>query len=90
MEEKINYEYEIFVLDCLRQSKPGIYARSEEIETKKQIFQILKSKLKDDTNMKKKIMSLDNILETAYRYVSDYKNPKLSNELLIEAWLNTL
>lgn len=90
MEEKLNFEYEMFVLDCMRQSKSGIYARSEEIETKKEIVRFLKKQAENGTELEEKIMAYDNILEEAYRYVKDYKREEKSVSVLVKMWLKTL
>lgn len=90
MEEKINFEYEVFVMDCMRQSKSGIYARSEEIEAKKEIARFLKKSAEKENAWKEKVMALDNILEEAYRYVKDYRGDGRSIEVLVEMWLESL
>ncbi len=90
MEEKISYEYELFFLDCMRQSKAGIYARSDEIEVKKQIISFLKEQAGNGSVPEEKIMAHDNILEEAYRYVLDYRQEEKSIRILVETWLKTL
>lgn len=90
MEEKLSYEYEVFFLDCMRQSKAGIFARSEEIETKKEIVRLLKKQFGKDDFSERKILLLDNILEEAYRYVKDYKSEEKSVKILVGMWLKTM
>lgn len=90
MKEKLSYEFEIFYLDCMRQSKAGIFARSEEIETKKEIVRILKTNEGLDDRLKEKLLIQDNILEEAYRYVKDYKSEGQSVNILLELWLKSV
>lgn len=70
IKEKIMYEYELFFLDCMRQSKSGIYARSEEIEMKKRLCLLLRA-MADNGKLSSRMLVLDNILEELYRYVKD-------------------
>ena len=88
--EKIDFEYQIFFLDCMRQSKAGIYARSDEIHIKKQISNTLKKELCKTKGLKMKMESMDNILEEVHRYVSDHKESCLSVDDLVKRWIKTL
>lgn len=88
--EKIDYEYQIFFLDCMRQSKAGIYARSNEIQIKKQIRNALKRYLGKTGKLRDKIESMDNVLEEVYRYVSDHKECDLSVDELVKRWIKTI
>ena len=87
MREKIRYEYEFFFLGCLCQSKPGIYARSHEIEMKKQLYEILSRMDFEDERLEKKLMALDNVLEEAYRYAVDHSADQESLEDSVKEWL---
>ncbi len=89
MKEKLDYEYEIFYLDCMRQSKPGVYARSAEIESKKNITALLKEMAGRNPDAEKNLMALDNILEDAYRYVEDHRGEG-NLKTLLERWLDSL
>lgn len=88
--EKIDYEYQIFFLDCMRQSKAGIYARSNEIQIKKQIRNALKKAPCKTEKLKIKMESMDNVLEEVYRYVSDHKESDLSVDELVKRWIKTI
>ena len=88
--EKLMYEYEIFFLDCMRLSRSGVYARSGEIELKKQLIIILRKKLAEDNMPYAKLLQLDNILEEIYRYAKDYENLGLSLEKVVQKWLDEM
>ena len=61
--EKVDYEYQIFYLDCMRQSKAGIFARSNAIRIKREIKTALKKALTGNRELEEKINRIDNILE---------------------------
>ena len=90
MEEKLMYENEIFYMDCMRQSKAGIYARSKEIDMKNQIARLLMELGKEDESLQGKLLSLDNILEEAYRFVDMHQFKDRTVEEGVRAWLSTL
>jgi hypothetical protein len=87
--EKIDYEYEIFYLDCMRQSKAGIFARSDEIRIKREIKNVLKKTLKGNRDLAEKVNKIDNILEEAYRYICDNEE-RLPIETLVKRWMKGL
>lgn len=79
--EKLDAEYECFFQDMMRTSKENLFANSGEIETKKAIQNILRNEVKtnpkfDDTALVKKMLYTDNLMESGFRYASDY--PELS------------
>ena len=96
-EEKLEWEYEIFYLDLAHTSKANIFAKSNEIEKKKQIYLVLKEfghgLEKRNTDLLEKLLGLDNTLEEAYRFLMDHTADFTSQELVREktvSWLRTL
>lgn len=87
--EKVDYEYQIFYLDCMRQSKAGIFARSNEIRIKREIKTALKKALNGNRELEEKINRIDNILEEAYRYICDNEE-RQPTETLVKRWLRGL
>lgn len=94
IEEKINWEYETFYLDTMRTSKANIFAKSKEIETKKEIVlslkKILRRKEKDSITLLEKLTGFDNILDEVYRYTMDCQKREASVAALVENWLTAL
>ena len=91
VKEKIDYEYELFYLDMMRTSRANIFSKSKEITLKKQIAQLLKQSCEFEESGKKEILlSCENILESAYRYVTDYETANEQIEMLLKAWLEKL
>lgn len=88
--ERLRFEYERFYMDCLRQSKAGIFSRSREIEIKKCLVAALKGQIAEGGGQQEKLLALDNILESAYRYVEDYQAAGTSVETLAAEWLEKL
>lgn len=86
---KIDYEYHIFFLDCMRQSKAGIYARSDEIHIKREIKRSLNRILQGNNIMEEKLNKIDSVLEEAYRYVKDCEDD-VPIDNLVRQWINTL
>ena len=86
--EKIDYEYEIFYLDCMRQSKAGIFARSDEIRIKREIKNALKRILNGNKKLEDKLNKLDNVLEEVYRYVKDSDMQRVPIDTLVKRWIN--
>lgn len=89
VKEKLSYEQEIFFRDCMRQSKSGVYAKSEEIYLKKKIMKQLKKYLEDKQELAGKFLLIDNILEEVYRYVKDHQEDD-TVEQLTDNWIKTL
>lgn len=85
--EKLQFEYELFYMDCMRQSKAGIFSRSREIETKKCLVAAIKGQIAEGGGRQDELLALDNILESAYRYVKDYQDAGTSVETLAAEWL---
>lgn len=86
--KKIDYEYQLFFLDCMSQSKAGIYARSEEIYIKREIKNVLERLLNGNKRLEDKLNKLDNILEEVYRYVKDSDMQRVSIDTLVKRWIN--
>ena len=87
LEEKLSYEYESFYLDCMRQSKAGIFSRSEEISLKKKLINLLKKTLKEDEEFADIFLIQDNILEDVYRYVVDFQDEDQRIDRLLKNWV---
>lgn len=93
-EEKINWEYETFYLDIMRTSKANIFAKSKEIEIKKEIVCVLKNmvrkKGKESPELFEKLSGFDNVLDEVYRYIIDCPKSAESTAELLEKWLTAL
>lgn len=81
--EELDFEFEKFFLDSMRTSKENIFSKSEEIEIKKKIKRILLKKNYSDKEYKK-LLGLNNILESVYRYHMDH--PEMTLETGIKTW----
>lgn len=93
LNEKLKFEYEIFYMDCMRQSRAGIFARSAEIERKKQLPELIKRCAGEETEQIERLLTRDNLLEEAYRYVEDsqaFREPPGEDmEKVVRAWMQT-
>lgn len=89
--EKMEYEWTKYYLDCMRTSKDNIFAICKEIYIKKEIVSYLRQWLEKETCMfdLQKLLSLDNIIESCYRYVTDYPDTK-TLENRVNGWLQAL
>lgn len=91
---KINFEYECFFMNMMHESKEQIYAQSMEIEIKKKITKRVREigkRIGKETTLK--LEALDNILEHAYRFISDYQDESDEGsqiDILFEKWLKSL
>lgn len=90
IKSKLEYEYERFYMECMCLSKPGIFAKSSEIELKKSLTKILKKKAEAEESFPEKLTVLDNILEDAYRYVQDHRNTAAKLEELVDKWMQSV
>lgn len=88
--KKIDYEYQLFFLDCMSQSKAGIYARCEEIHIKREIKISLDRLLSGNKKLEDKLSKVDNVLEEVYRYVKDSEIKKVPVETLVKRWINEI
>lgn len=80
--EKIESEYELFYLDVTKFSKANIFAKSFEIECKKEITKYLKSSSEIwNENELKKLFLYPNLLEETYRFVSDHNELPLGESM---------
>lgn len=86
---KLDYEYQIFYLDCMRQSKAGIYARSDEIQTKREIKIALNKIISGNKEVEKKVEEMDSVLEEVYRYVKDHEYERLPVQALVKRWIKS-
>ncbi len=90
LEKNINYAWERFYLDMMRLSKAGLFSKANEIVSKREIRDLLISKLSDlRPEQIRKLLCCENVLEEAYRYVLDYKTPRKSVERLICEYLES-
>lgn len=93
LENKIAYEYECFYLDQMRTSKENIFARSEEIETKKMLTKQLYVMAREaDEKTNQLLCSQTNLLESFYRFYRDEccKNPTGEIKTILQEWLTYL
>ncbi|WP_251391150.1 hypothetical protein [Mediterraneibacter agrestimuris] len=86
IKSKLEYEYERFYMECMCLSKPGIFAKSSEIELKKSLTNILKERADKEESFPETLTVLDNILEDAYRYVQDHQDTAAKLEELVDKW----
>jgi len=80
--DKINVEYELFFMQCMRCTKELLYSRSKEIEMKKTITSYLRDEVKNNKNIKLVRMSTsNNLLDEFYRYAKDHEDISLREAL---------
>lgn len=65
LKEKINYEFEKFKIEKIRQSKAEIFAASYEIEAKKMIKRSLEN-IEVDRTTRKRLLSCPYLLDVIY------------------------
>lgn len=89
--EKIEFEWKKFHLDCMRTSKENVFAICKEISIKKEIVSYLRTALDNKSCMYQlqKLLSLENIIESCYRYVTDYPETK-TVESRVQGWMQGL
>ncbi len=90
LEEKLEYEYKIFHCGMLCKSKEYLFTKSEEIETIKQIYRIIKENLMQlSEEQRESLLAFDNILDAAYGYLMN----QMSNNKVEEStkkWIENL
>ena len=80
--DKINVEYELFLMQCMSCTKELLYSRSKEIEMKKTITSYLRDEVKNNKNIKLVRMSTsNNLLDEFYRYAKDHEDISLREAL---------
>lgn len=89
LEEKIDYEFQCFFLDQMRTSKENIFARSSEIQVKKELAGELKALIKNlDEPTEELLMLQSNLLESAYCFCKDVSLEEGKNiRKALEGWL---
>lgn len=90
LRKKIDYEYQIFYLDCMSQSKVGIYVKSEEIYLKRKIKRILDTHLIGNKRLEERVNKMDNIMDEVYRYIKDNEAQKLPVDVLVKQWIKNI
>lgn len=88
--QKLDAEYELFFLETMRNSKANLFARSLEIEMKKEVQRFLREFVKsnealDDERFASQLYLADNLMDECYRFVMDY--PKQELEKNCETYL---
>ncbi len=78
LQEKINYEFDKFKIEKIRQSKPEIFASSYEIETKKLIKDALLSL--PDADADRKLLDIPYLLDYIYM---ELQHRQKDNECII-------
>jgi len=83
LRDKIDTEYEFFVMDMLKSSRENLFAKSGEIELKKKITAQLRTTAASAKEMcRQKMYTENNLLDSFYRYINDHsKNEKNFEEL---------
>lgn len=89
LQEKMNYEWQRFSLDCMRTSKENIFTKAEEITIKRRICEFFKRKEIPVRNLEK-LAALDNIMESCYLYIYEVTDCKMFDESYINKWLQQL
>lgn len=84
----------MFYLDIMRTSKANIFAKSGEIEMKKEIFQSLKKifreRKKNEPLLFEKLSGFDSILDEAYRFILDRHSDEKDIRNLVDEWVSTI
>ena len=83
LRDKIDTEYEFFVMDMLKSSRENLFPKSAEIELKKKITAQLRTTAASAKEMcRQKMYTENNLLDSFYRYINDHsKNEKNFEEL---------
>ncbi|MCP1101985.1 hypothetical protein M2454_000778 [Aequitasia blattaphilus] len=89
LQERMNYEWERFYLDCMRTTKEAIFTKAEEISVKRRICEYLKKK-KISESQQEKLASLGNILESCYSYIYEMTDIKSFEDSYIRKWIQQL
>ena len=93
---RLEAELELFIMDCHALSKDGIISKSEEIVMKRKIYKSLRWLLKQEPDQCQILLYTGHILENAYRFIQDQKEPiSLSSaavwdrplELALKKWM---
>ena len=89
LEEKLEYEYKIFHCGMLCKSKEYLFTKSEEIETIKQIYRIIKENLMQlSEEQRESLLAFDNILDAAYGYLMNQMSNNKVEESTIKCIVN--
>lgn len=88
--QKLDAEYEFFFLESMRNSKANLFAKSFEIETKKQVQEFLREFIRtsaalSDDKFARQLYLSDNLMDECYRYAADH--PEQDLEKNCEAYL---
>lgn len=94
LEEKIDHEYQIYYLDETCKSRASIYAHSAEIEQMKRLKEEL-YRLADrvDGPTEEILCRQENLLESAYRFLDDYRKRDGADDSLeeiVKRWVSFL
>lgn len=83
LRNKIDTEYEFFVMDMLKSSRENLFAKSAEIELKKRITVELRVIAVNEKELcREKMFTENNLIDSFYRYIYDHsKNEKNFEEL---------
>lgn len=84
--KKVETEYEIFYMDMIKTSRENIFAKSSEIEKKKDIVRYLKKAIRVNKNLCFNMMlTANNLLDEFYRYVIDHDDK--DQELVLNEYM---
>lgn len=77
MLQKLDTEYEFFFLEAMRNSKANLFAKSLEIEMKKEIQGYLRDFIKSsdilhDARSARQLYLTDNLMDECYRFALDH------------------
>lgn len=83
LRDKIDTEYEFFVMDMLKSSRENLFAKSGEIELKKRITAGLRNAAENEKICcREKMFTENNLIDSFYRFINDHsKNNKNFEEL---------
>lgn len=88
LRDKIDTEYEFFVMDMLKSSRENLFAKSAEIELKKKITAQLRTTAESEKEMcRQKMYTENNLLDSFYRYIIDHSKNEKNFEELFKSYL---
>lgn len=89
LRDKIDTEYEFFVMDMLKSSRENLFAKSAEIELKKRITAKLRTAVANEKELcSQKMYTENNLIDSFYRYIYDHSESEKKFEELFSTYLS--